>query len=1048
MQQHSQDAKDGVIFNTAAIKIGGVGMDLRQPASSETLADLINARFTTRYTRRRNGHFGYPVVDGAVYPDNAAFAPAGWLYGHGQTITELLNTSKENDHYPVAGQAQGTFNFRGARVVWTGDRLLTLREDNTALGRHEFWDRDGAAALNYGVPAMLPIVDEMTPPKPVGTSYLNTCLTDRYRVNVWYAQNGLSLGLTAQVINRETGALVFEGDISGVASNDPIDSVVFQSGNFIVCLWRDFANNELYLSSWTGVSWTTPTLVQADVSAFAVAVVSGGFHLVWAVKSTGAIKIGKYSNTGTQSTPYAFNTQLVANGANGDLAVAVAPDGSLGVLWSTATQLLFREYSSAAVAVGGAAYVVDGNGAWVHGLSVCSRALRRTATKYDWVIHAGRNESVRIASVYYDGAAYQKPVALDRHNSRLASKSFRVGDEVFCWLRAGNSETHYLIGGAHRPQVAGVADRQVALTAEERGGVYGVPYVFPDFADTTGYRFTWIRPFNTGVAYRRGGNALYGDMNFLPALSAVHFGKSTYLSGSCVKNWDGQELLEAGFHDYPKISSATNVAGGSFSALAGNVYIRVYAVRYNALGERFQSAALTHGPVVYNGASEVAPTRTIAVSIKTTPVTSTENVELEVWVTDVGGTTFYYHGSVKNDLSGAIATYSISTPRATNALIDPHETGIGQLEELEEWGPVGCSILAVVGDRIWSAGGQVPRGSVQFSKLKEPLEGVGHDDIAQFYEVDTTGKVITSIAGFNEVIVAFSDDRISLIPPPGPDNYGRGNFPAPQVVLADGASTHAGTALVNEGLVYWSSHGPMLLSRNLQTVNISAAVQPLAETMTPTGVRVDFDNSEVIWFTKEGGALLVNYLDGIRWARWTGLPAAAITEDSIITPSGTLLVESENAYGDNGCPYQFGGRLGWVRPEDLLQGHTRFKEYGFAGEYLGEHTLRFRVFYDGAALWNEEQRWTPDANNWLTTVAEVAALTPAQVDALTTRARSGRYGFRKRAARQDCERFSIEWSDIASDRPTYVPHEISVELGALPGHGRGVINTFSGSVAR
>ena len=1041
MQQHNQDAKDGVVFDTAAIKIGGVGMDMRQPANPNTLADLINARFTTRYTRRRDGHTGYPTVDGGAYPANPSLSPSGWLYGHGQTVTELMNTSMENDHYPVAGQARGTFNFGASRVVWTGDRLLTLRNGNTALGQHKFWNRDGGLALSYGVPAYLPTMTEDTAPKPVGASYLNTCLTERYRVNVWYTP-----GLQAQVIDRETGALIFEGDISGASSNDPVDPVVFASGDKVVVIWRDFANDELYITYWTGLAWSEPSLVQSDVSAYAVALVPGGFHLVWALESTGAIKIGRYSGVSTQDSPYTFNTQLVAgpSGCDGDIALAVNPAGGIGVLWVNGTDLCFQEFSSSASAVD-SPYVIA-SGTWTVGLAVNSRELRRNATRHDWVIHAGKNtEQVIIKSIYYNDnvAGYVEASSCSRYNSTLASKSFRVGDEVFCWLRSTNSLTNYLLAGTFNPQVVAVADREEAIEATEHSGVYGVPHVFPDFADDTGYRFSWARSFNTGRNYARGGNARFGNLDFLPQLSTAHYGKSVYLSGSCVKNWDGQELLEAGFHDYPTSTGSVNVESVAGSLSAGFYRIRVYAVRYNQLGERFQSAARTSPAVEVTNTHVSNGTRTITWAIKTVPVTSTENVVLEVWATEVGGTTYYYHGSVANNLNASTVNYTISAPISISiAEADPHEPGVGQLKEIEEWGPIGCSILTVVGDRMWSAGGQVPAGAVQFSKLKEPNEGVGHDDLAQLYEVDTTGQPITSISAFNETIAAFQTDRISLIPPPGPDNYGRGGYPAPQVVLADGASVHTGTATVPDGIVYWSSHGPMLLTRDLQVANISAAVQPLAKTMTPTGVRVDYDNSEVIWFTEEGTALLLNYLDAPRWARWTGLPAVGVTEDSIISPEGVLMVEDPDANGDAGRPYKCGGTTGWVRPEELLQGHSRLRSFGFTGEYLGAHTLRFRIRYDGNRHWSEQQEWEPATDNWLSTVEDVENLMPAQVDALTTRSRSGRYGFSKRVKRQDCERFSIEWSDIASDTPTYVPHEISVELGALPGHGRGVINTF------
>src|SRR6185503_14885076 len=90
-----------------------------------------------------------------------------------------------------------------------------------------------------------------------------------------------------------------------------------------------------------------------------------------------------------------------------------------------------------------------------------------------------------------------------------------------------------------------------------------------------------------------GGSTVYGGllglMNFTPQLSAAAYGKSIYLSGSAVKNWDGIALIDAGFHDFP---TATVTSGSGGSLTSGGVYAwRVKAVRYNGKGERFESPA-------------------------------------------------------------------------------------------------------------------------------------------------------------------------------------------------------------------------------------------------------------------------------------------------------------------------------------------------------------------------------------------------------------------------------------------------------------------------
>ena len=69
MQQGSQRERDEVVWNTVAIKIGTSGMDLRQPAAPDTLADLINARFVSElHVGRRSGHRSVQIIDDDTYP--------------------------------------------------------------------------------------------------------------------------------------------------------------------------------------------------------------------------------------------------------------------------------------------------------------------------------------------------------------------------------------------------------------------------------------------------------------------------------------------------------------------------------------------------------------------------------------------------------------------------------------------------------------------------------------------------------------------------------------------------------------------------------------------------------------------------------------------------------------------------------------------------------------------------------------------------------------------------------------------------------------------
>jgi hypothetical protein len=524
-------------------------------------------------------------------------------------------------------------------------------------------------------------------------------------------------------------------------------------------------------------------------------------------------------------------------------------------------------------------------------------------------------------------------------------------------------------------------------------------------------------------------------MQFLPHPTFAAFGESVYVSGCAVKNWDGQDLIDAGFQEYPIVSSANPTGAGLCTVGVHQVFAR--AVRYNAKGERFASAGLEIS-------TTSAGSDTLTAIINTMPAAGA-GVVFEVYMSEAASTTFYYVGSVANDPTAKTVSLPISF--SDTALIkrraDPFKTGVASLNELENFGPLGCDILVAHGDRLWGAGGQVPAGQVQFSKLWAAGSGAGFDTLAGYQVVDAEGASITSLAAYFDSLAAFQANRVFVLEGTGPDNYGRGGFGAPQVAVTDGASTHFGTAATQIGVVFWGAGGPRLLTPGTRVVSICEPVLPLSASLSPSGVRVDLSRREVVWYTQGGDALLWNFAaQAPRWARWSGLPVAAASPEAMISPDGVLLLEDADAPGDAGREFEFAFATGLLSPEGLLQGGTRARRAGLSGDYLGPHTLRMRVFYDGAPLWAEEANWHPEDQTWLTSGAALAGLTPAQVDALAPGDQSGKYDFHKRLERQTCHYFRVHVSDRGSSRPTFIPYALALEVGAKAGLGRTPVATI------
>jgi hypothetical protein len=550
----------------------------------------------------------------------------------------------------------------------------------------------------------------------------------------------------------------------------------------------------------------------------------------------------------------------------------------------------------------------------------------------------------------------------------------------------------------------------------------------------TGSKFMWARQFITGQPYAHPGNIRLGDTEFLPTISTAAYGKSVYVSGSAVRCWDGSELGDAGFQSYPKIASIVPGAGGSLTASI-NYYVLTRAVRYNKQGERFESGALVAPGTLTTGTNKL-----LNLVINTVPCTNHSDVVIEVFRTEGGGTTFYLEGVVANSLTAPTVSFTCTMSDAVLRLqtADPHETGVGQAKEIESFGPVGCSIIVNGGDRLWGAGGQVPPGVVQFSKLHNDGFGAGFDDLAGTQEIDTEGGVITSLLRLNDAaIVAFEAQRLFVIGGYGPDNKGNGAFNVPQIVLSDGATTHLGTILTPLGGVFWGDGGPRLITPSYEVVNISVPVQPLSSTLMPSGVRLDLGYQEVVWYTAAGDALLWNFLGGnSRWARWNNLFVAAASPLALVTTNAKVLYQNANVAGDGGEEFEFRLRSGLLQAQKVIGGGTFFRNVGITGYYLGSHSVRFRFYYDGSPCWTEQWIWQPDVNTGLTSIALLALLTPVQVDALGLVNQAGIYMAHNRVARNECAYLQIEISDTGAANKTFVPTELTLEIGVSPNLAR------------
>lgn len=1029
MPKSSQNEADGLIWQVVPLALGEKGMDARRPSEPDTLVDVLNAKFLdARTIARRGGHTGYKVQDGDLFltaDSHDVTVTDDWFYGHGLKAYDPFD-DVEDAHYPLAGQAKGTFESNGKSVVWTGDRLIV----EGRKGSHAMWG-------DKGMPAYLPVQEDAAF-SLYGGQHVDTCLTAYYEVTAVTRTTGVSVS----VKERASGLILF----SQTVGNSACTAVrVVNSAEHLLLFVLDASG--LTVWRWLGASWGHSSLIEASATAFDVAVSPTGCEVFWDKLISGVHTMHMGDFTGASpGQNHTWGKEPFDDGChpsdNVKLAVSVAPNGDIAYAWTTLGNdtdagLYCCSDSSAlddpetvtllqsANAFGSMWLLAGGH------VTITHKALTSSGAGYDYVVYG---KHTPVASLY-DSADYVRiwrlrgPVirsTTNVFNVKLLTKAFTVGNEVFAWLYSTNSSTAFLIGNEAVPQVCGIADREeVEIKGDTLRSVQADPL--------DPYKFVWARPYNAGEYFRRG-DVRIGYLNFMPKFSTAAFGLGTYIAGSHVRCWDGVELGDAGFHDYPTIKSLANASGGSVDA--GEHFVRIYPVRYTSQGERFQGAAITSGGGGGPTGGVVVSTGALALAVHTIPVTNHDDVKLEIYMTPVGSTVFRYAGVVDNDKTAAVVniTLTVSDVELEAAPADPHAPGVDDLQEMEEFGPVGCEVLAVSGDRLWGIGGQVPAGCAQFSKLYEVGEGVGFGDLINTQIFDASGNKLTSIASFSDsVLVAFQAKRYYSLLGPGPSNFGIGGFDVPELKVAAGALNHWGTIATPIGLLFWSEEGPRALSGNYQNMFIGEPIAPLALTMTPSGVRFQLDTSEVIWYTESGNALLYNFGGRIgRFARWSGIPAAGVSDKRIVTLNGECWTPSSSTPRDYGRSFVFSFETGNVRLESLLQGGNRIRSLGMTGKWVGEHTVTFNVYHDGSPDWIERIDWVPGDNSVLNT--DWTNLTGTQIDALDTVDKTGRYDNFFRLEKQDCEYIRVKVTDSGNDG--FIPWELSFEMASKGGKTR------------
>lgn len=558
----------------------------------------------------------------------------------------------------------------------------------------------------------------------------------------------------------------------------------------------------------------------------------------------------------------------------------------------------------------------------------------------------------------------------------IASRAFDHGGNVYVWgVFAGQTPGTAVAGGWTSLQNTNFLYRDdgtlIAKCLSDRSAGFsptsvGEPSVLPGVVSADGVTYTWcgtsrrIVPIGFGNTYS--GRAPT-DVSFTfdddRARRSVQVGKTMYLPGGQVLQYDGISLTELGFHVFPWMFTSVFNATGSIAA--GAYAVKVTTKSTNATGEIDRSTTAT----------DTLPSISASQSIDTTvtPLYITRKIAnpptIEVWrtiVAPVAASPFYLVTSqdptvltnpnryLPNDPTAI--TLPVFNDNLPDATILQHQPNPENGSVLAAIAPPPATIIASTDTRIFLGGIAGDDHTIWYSKQRNDGEVVNFDDSLTF-SVPAVGGAITAVAFLNGQPVVFRETAIYVYAGSGDDNTGNGsNYELSRVVSTDlGAINQEGIANVDDGLMFKSDKGWFHLDLGLTLSYIGFGVATFDGETVVSSVSVTAQHQ--VRFLTANRLMLYDTLVS-QWSTWSIVGAV----DGVIWNGVYVYADANNVYVQNadytGINYGFSIETNWIKINDQ-QGRGIARAVNLLGEMKGAFALRVRLardyLSDGAGGW-------------------------------------------------------------------------------------------------
>ena len=486
--------------------------------------------------------------------------------------------------------------------------------------------------------------------------------------------------------------------------------------------------------------------------------------------------------------------------------------------------------------------------------------------------------------------------------------------------------------------------------------------------------------------------------------SYLEIEKTLLISNGIFSYYDGQNVNEYGFIGNPYLTDYATTTG-SLPADSGYMFCAMYEYT-DARGNVFYSALspIYSGFDPVNGITLPGSSR-VTFNLQTPIISNKKLVKIKVYIKRKNKPfqlteEVSFFNSSGSPFSG-MGTYSIniSSYPASDAEVAPYQDGSIRPETTTN-----SRFIGLYADRVFRISDDSPI-SLGYSQKKISGSGFEFNDSYLYLDIlDKRGIAeddLTGCIAMDGRLIIFKETSILYINGSGPTRANtQDDFSDPDLIVADvGCTQPRSIVLIPGGVMFKSDKGIYLLNRKLQAGYIGSNVEAFND-YTITSALLLEEVNEVRFSTLEGVTLVFNYLSNA-WSWFDNMQSSSACiykgKYTVLRTDGSVIQETSAHKKMITSAIVQTISSPWLRLKKI-QGYQKAYYVYLLGDYVSDHRLKMKVYYDYELYSSEEYIITPLAGGKYNITSK-----PTNADMQNGTAINGVYQMKIDLIRKNCQ---------------------------------------------